>query len=118
QAALGVQFALFLNTMIRGALGGEFFSLTLLGHPIPFGKIQVVALASILIVTGINCLAVRVSGGVAAVLSGIKIALVWVVVIGALIFARGADWSHLVMSDVGGTCENVSAAARFGFGGF
>src|SRR6202158_2328375 len=52
QAALGVQFALFLNTMIRGALGGEFFSKIFFGHPVPFGKIQVVALASILIVTG------------------------------------------------------------------
>src|SRR6266852_5599085 len=53
QAALGVQFALFLNIMIGGALDGEFFSATVLGHPIPFGKIQIVALASIFIVTGI-----------------------------------------------------------------
>ncbi|MFN2492729.1 MAG: amino acid permease, partial [Pyrinomonadaceae bacterium] len=118
QAALGVQFALFLNIMIGGALAGDFFSTTVSGYPIPFGKLQVVALASILIVTGINCLAVRVSGGVATVLSGIKIALVLLVGIGAFLFARTGDWSHLLMSDVGGTCENVSAAARFGFGGF
>src|SRR5258708_12159715 len=75
QAALGVQFALFLNTMLTKRLDGEFFSANVLGHPIPFGKIQVVALASILIVTGINCLAVKVSGGGAPVLSGIKITL-------------------------------------------
>jgi APA family basic amino acid/polyamine antiporter len=118
QAALGVQFALFLNTMLRGALGGEFFSPTLLGHPVPFGKIQVVALASILIVTGINCLAVRVSGGVASFLSAIKIALVLVVGVGAFVLARGADWSHLWMANVGGLCEKVSPAARYGFGGF
>src|SRR5258705_12684886 len=118
QAALGVQFALFLNIMIGGALAGDFFSTTLWGHPVPFGKLQVVALASILIVTGINCLAVRVSGGVATFLSGIKIALVLLVGIGAFLFARSADWSHLLMSNVGGTCEGVSAAARFGFGGF
>ena len=117
QAALGVQFALFLNTMIRGRLEGEFFSTTLFGHPVPFGKIQIVALASILIVTGINCLAVRFSGGVAAVLSGIKIALVLVVGIGAFLFASGADWSHLTMANVGGLCEKVSPAARYGFGG-
>jgi basic amino acid/polyamine antiporter, APA family len=117
QAALGVQFALFLNTMIRGRLGGEFFSMSLFGHPVPFGKIQVVALASILIVTGINCLAVRVSGGVASILSGIKIALVLVVGVGAFVLAQGADWSHLWMSNVGGTCEGVSTAARGGFAG-
>lgn len=112
QAALGVQFALFLNTMLRGKLDGEFFS-----HPVPFGKIQVVALASILIVTGINCLAVKVSGGVASVLSGIKIALVLVVGIGAFLLAQGADWSHLWMANSGGACEGVSAASRVGFGG-
>jgi APA family basic amino acid/polyamine antiporter len=54
-----------------------------------------------MIVTGINCLAVRVSGGVAAVLSGIKIALVLVVGIGAFLLASGADWSHLWMANVG-----------------
>jgi len=117
QAALGVQFALFLNTMIRGRLDGQFFSFNLFGHPIPFGKVQVVALASILIVTGINCLAVKFSGGVAAVLSGVKIALVLVVGVGAFLLASGADWSHLGMANVGGACENVSAAARVGFGG-
>jgi basic amino acid/polyamine antiporter, APA family len=118
QAALGVQFALFLNIMIGGALAGDFFSTTVSGYPIPFGKLQVVALASILIVTGINCLAVRVSGGVATFLSGIKIALVLVVGIGAFLFARDADWSHLWMVNASGTCENVAAAARVGFGGF
>src|SRR5258708_16548427 len=78
QAALGVQFALFLNTMIRGRLEGQFFSANLFSHSIPFGKIQLVALASIFIVTGINCLAVRFTGGVPAGLSAIKIALVLV----------------------------------------
>jgi APA family basic amino acid/polyamine antiporter len=118
QAALGVQFALFLNIMIGGSLAGEFFSTTVLGHPVPFGKLQMVALLAILVVTGINCLAVKVSGGVATVLSGVKIALVLLVGIGAFLFARSADWSHLLMANVGGTCEGVGAAARFGFGGF
>ena len=138
QAALGVQFALFLNTMLEGlanylvqkgslptfagflnrfAHGGELFSLNLFGHPVPFGKLQIVALGSILFVTGINCLAVRFSGGVAAVLSGIKIALVLLVGVGAFLFASGADWSHLGMANVGGLCEKVSPAARYGFGG-
>src|SRR4029078_545266 len=118
QAALGVQFALFLNIMIGGALAGDFFSTTVLGHPVPFGKLQIVALLSILIVTGINCLAVRVSGGVATVLSGVKIALVLLVGVGPFIFWRKRDVSTLLMANTGGTCEGVNAAARFGFGGF
>ena len=118
QAALGVQFALFLNAMLRGALGGEFFSPTIFGYTIPFGKIQVAALLSILIVTAINCLAVRVSGHVAAALSGVKVTLVLVIGTGAFLLAGGADWSHLGMANAGGTCEGVSAAARYGFGGF
>ena len=115
QAALGAQFALFLNTMLNRRLDGQF---NLFGQVIPLSKIQIVALASILIVTGINCLAVKVSGGVASVLSGIKIALVLVVGVGAFLFARGADWSHLWMVNAGGACEGVSAASRIGFGGF
>jgi basic amino acid/polyamine antiporter, APA family len=118
QAALGVQFALFLNAMLRGALSGKFISPTLFGRTIPFGKVQVAALLSILIVTGINCLAVKVSGSVASILSGIKIALVLVIGLGAFLLASGADWSHLWMSNIEGSCEGVSAAARFGFGGF
>jgi APA family basic amino acid/polyamine antiporter len=118
QAALGVQLALFLNTMIGGRLGGDFFSANVFGHAIPFGKVQIIALASILIVTGINCLAVRVSGGVASILSAVKVALVLVIGVGAFLLADGADWSHLTMANVGGTCEKVSAAAQIGFGGF
>ena len=118
QAALGVQLALFLNTMIGGRLGGDFFSANVFGYAIPFGKIQIIALASILIVTGINCLAVKVSGGVAAILSAVKVGLVLVIGIGAFLLADGADWSHLTMANVGGTCEKVSAAAQIGFGGF
>jgi APA family basic amino acid/polyamine antiporter len=110
QAALGVQFALFLNTMLHNRLSPA-------GSP-PSSKIVVVALISILVVTAINCLAVKVSGSVAAVLSGVKIALVLVVGVGAFLLASGADWSHLLMANVNGVCENVSPAARFGFGGF
>ncbi len=117
QAALGVQFAFFLNIMLAGALGGEFFSMSVSGYSIPFGKLQVIALASIVIVTGINCLAVKVSGSVAAILSGIKISLVLLIAFGAFFLANGADWSHFGMSDAGGTCEAVAASARFGFGG-
>ncbi|HKP45473.1 MAG TPA: amino acid permease [Pyrinomonadaceae bacterium] len=118
QAALGVGFAIFLNVLLAGRLGGQYFSANLFGYQIPFGNLQLVALAAIVFVTLINCLAVKVSGGVAAFLTGIKIALVLLVGLGAFLFARGADWSHFMMTNVGGACENVAASARAGFAGF
>src|SRR6266436_1852350 len=117
QAALGVGFAIFLNVLLGGSLSGQYFSANLLGYQIPFGHLQVVALAAIVIVTLINCAAVKVSGGVAAVLTGIKIGLVLLVGVGAFL-AQGADWSHFAMSNSGGACEGVAASARAGFAGF
>jgi APA family basic amino acid/polyamine antiporter len=117
QAALGVQFALFLNIMIGGKLGGDYFSTTVWGYPIPFGNLQLIALLSIIIVTAINCAAVKFSGLVAAILSGIKVGLVLLVGIGAFLLARNADWAHLVAQNSGGACEGVADAARYGFGG-
>ncbi len=118
QAALGVGFAIFLNVLLGGALSGQYFAANLPGYQIPFGPLQVVALAAIVIVTLINCAAVKVSGGIAALLTGIKIALVLLVGVGAFLLAQGADWSHFAMSNAGGACEGVSASARAGFAGF
>ncbi len=118
QAALSVSFAIFLNVLTRGALNGNYFTLTLLGNRIPFGHLQVVALASIVIVTLINCAAVKVSGAVATVLTGIKIALVLGVGAGAFLFARGGGLTHLAMTATDGACEGVGAAARVGLAGF
>lgn len=118
QAALGVGFAIFLNVLLGGALSGQYVTANLLGYQIPFGHLQVVALAAIVIVTLINCAAVKVSGGVAAILTGIKIALVLLVGVGAFLLAQGADWSHFAKSNIGGACENVAASARAGFAGF
>lgn len=118
QAALGVGFAIFLNVLLGGVLSGQYFSANLFGYAFPFGHLQVVALAAIIIVTLINCAAVQVSGGVAALLTGIKIALVLLVGIGAFLLAQGADWSHFAMSNTSGACEGVSASARAGFAGF
>src|SRR5688572_25625107 len=44
QAALGVQFSLFMNLMMGGRLRGDYFSATFAGNPIAFGGFQVVAL--------------------------------------------------------------------------
>jgi basic amino acid/polyamine antiporter, APA family len=118
QAALGVSFAIFLNILLGGVLSGQYFAANIFGYPVPFGKLQLVALAAIAIVTLINCAAVKVSGGVAALLTGIKIGLVLLVGVGAFLLAQGADWSHLGMNNVGGACEGVAASARSGFAGF
>jgi len=48
-------------------MDGEFFSANLFGHAIQFGKIQVVALASILIRNRNHCLAVKSQRDVASV---------------------------------------------------
>ncbi len=117
QAALGVGFAIFLNILTGGALDGAYFTLDLPGYQLPFGTLQIVALAAIAVVTLINCAAVSVSGGVAAVLTGIKIGLVLAVGVGAFLLASG-DWSHFALANAGGTCEGVESAARAGLTGF
>jgi APA family basic amino acid/polyamine antiporter len=117
QAALAVGLAIFLNDLTGGALNARYFTLDLKLFDLPFGALQLVALAAIAVVTLINCAAVRVSGHVAALLTGIKVALVLAVGLGAFLFARG-DWAHLAMTDTGGLCEGVDDAARFGMGGF
>lgn len=118
QAALGISFAIFLNILLRGVLSGEYFALDILGYHFPFGRLQIVALAAIAIVTLINCAAVKVSGNVAAILTGIKIALVLLVGVGAFLFAQGADWSHFAASNTGGACEGVAETVRGGVAGF
>src|SRR5215471_10642733 len=56
-AALAVGFAIFLNQLTGGALGRTFFTLHLGGLDIPFGRLQLVALAAILLTVLINCAA-------------------------------------------------------------
>jgi|SRR5215213_3278846 len=107
-AALAVGFAIFLNDLVGGTLrpavigpltlpGGFTFSLT---------RLQLVALAAIIITTLINCAAVRVSGGVASVLTGMKIVLLLGVGFGAFFYSSG-DWGHLGLANNGGLCEGV-----------
>src|SRR5438309_11022750 len=62
-AALAVGFAIFLNDLVGGALKHTYFTLHFLN--IPFGRLQLVALAAIGLTVLINCAAVTFSGGVA-----------------------------------------------------
>src|SRR5919206_2004600 len=61
QAAKGVSFAIFLNSLLGGALDRTFVTAHLGGYDFPFGHLQVIALFIIIIATLVNCLAVSVS---------------------------------------------------------
>lgn len=117
QAALGIGFAIFLNILTGGALSTNFHTFNFFGHAVPFGNLQLVALASIAVVTLINCGTVSLSGHLASVLTAIKIVLVLAVGVGAFLLAQG-NWSHLSLLNVSGTCEGVDPAARGGLAGF
>jgi basic amino acid/polyamine antiporter, APA family len=116
-AALAVGFAIFLNDLLEGALRQTYFEYALPGgHVLSFGRLQLVALSAIIITTLINCAAVRVSGGVASVLTGMKIVLLLGVGFGAFFYSSG-DWGHLGLANSGGTCEGV-AITTGGLAGF
>jgi APA family basic amino acid/polyamine antiporter len=111
QAAKGVSFAIFLNILARGALDRTYFTLRLGGYDFPFGHLQGVALAIIIIATLVNCLAVSVSGKVSVFLTGLKILIVLAIGVCAFLLAQGS-FAHFSMSGAGGACEGVGATAR------
>ena len=118
-AALAVGFAIFLNDFLIGfrhTLNKVYFSLSLPGgHVIPFGRLQIVALAAILITSLINFAAVNVSGNFATVLTVLKVLVLIAVGVGAFVYS-GGDWSHLSQENINGTCEGV-AVTTGGFAG-
>jgi APA family basic amino acid/polyamine antiporter len=117
QAAKGVSFAIFLNGLAGGALDRTYFTVPVLGYEVPFGHLQLVALAIIIIATLVNCLAVSVSGNVSVFLTGLKILIVLAVGVCAFLLAQGS-FAHFSLSGAGGACEGVEATARGGMAGF
>jgi basic amino acid/polyamine antiporter, APA family len=107
-AALAVGFAIFLNDLVGGTLRPTVIGPLSLpgGFTVSLTRLQLVALAAIIITTLINCAAVRVSGGVASVLTGMKIVLLLGVGFGAFFYSSG-DWGHLGLANTGGLCEGV-----------
>src|SRR5918995_2254966 len=104
-AALAAGLAIFLNDLLGGVLSHRYFEYTLPGgHVLSFGRLQMVALSAIIVTTLINCAAVRVSGGVASLLTGIKILVVLGVGFGAF-FYSGGDWGNLGLANAGGACD-------------
>jgi APA family basic amino acid/polyamine antiporter len=96
-ASLGAGFAIFLSAFLPlNAVWAER-KFTLLNETInwQFGAKQLVAVAVILLLTGINCLTVIVGGKVQSLLTVLKIAGI-AFVIGGVFFASGtANWNHL-----------------------
>jgi APA family basic amino acid/polyamine antiporter len=116
-AALAVGFAIFLNVLLTGALDITYFNFNLPGYRIPFGRLQLIALSAIAIVTLVNCASVSVGGKFATTLTAIKVASILMLGLGALFFARGS-WTNFLLADNGGLCEGVAGAARGGSAGF
>jgi APA family basic amino acid/polyamine antiporter len=107
-AALAVGFAIFLNDLVDGVLKHTYFEYVLPGgHKLSFGRLEIIALGAIIVTTLINCAAVKVSGGVASVLTGMKIVLLVSLGLGAFFYADG-NWGNLAMANTGGTCEGVA----------
>jgi APA family basic amino acid/polyamine antiporter len=117
QASVAVAFAIFLNNLTGNALSTPFFTLHLLGKNFDFGYLQLIALSLIAIFTLVNCATVVVSGWIATVLTGVKIALVLGIGIGAFALASG-DWSHFSLMNVKGLCEDVNPGTMLGVAGF
>ncbi len=116
-AALAAGLAIFLNDLVGGALSHRYFEYTLPGgYVFSFGRLQVVALTAIIVTTLINCAAVSVSGGVASVLTGLKILVLVAVGFGAF-FYSGGDWGNLGLANTGGACTNVAITSG-GIAGF
>ena len=117
QAAKGVSFAIFLNILLKGALDPTYFTVHLGGYDFPFGHLQLVALAIIILATLVNCLAVSVSGKVSVFLTALKILIVLAIGVCAFLLAQGS-FAHMALSGAGGACEGVEATARGGMAGF
>lgn len=117
-AALAVGFAIFLNDLVGGTLKPAVLGPVTLpgGFTLTLTRLQLVALAAIIITTLINCAAVKVSGGVASVLTGLKIVLLLGVGLGAFFYSDG-NWGNLALANSGGACEGVAITSG-GIAGF
>jgi APA family basic amino acid/polyamine antiporter len=96
-AALGAGFAVFLSAFLPLNQVWAERKFTLLNQTInwQFGSKQVVAVAVILLLSGVNCLTVAFGGKVQSVLTVLKVAGIAVVIIGVFFFAPSVTWSNL-----------------------
>lgn len=117
QAALAVGLAIFMNVALGGALERWHTDAYVLGLHASAAGTTLVAVATIWVVTLINCASVSTGGRTALAVTIAKVVLVLGVGCGAFLLAPGA-FSHFGESGFGGTCEGVAASARGGIAGF
>ena len=116
-AALAAAFGIFFNVVTGGAFAANYFTLDVAGYRLPFGGVQALAIAVIVVVTLINCASVSMGGRIASVIATLKVLMVVGVGLTACLLARG-DWMHFALSGAGGLCEGVGSAAQGGAAGF
>jgi len=97
-ACAGRGLAIFLNVLLTGALDATYFSLDLPSFQVPFGRLQIVALSAIAIVTIVNCASVSVGGRFATALTAVKVGTIVMLGLGALVFAPG-NWTNFLLAD-------------------
>lgn len=96
-ATLGTGLAIFLATFLPLKAVWLERDIQLFGETIhwTFGAKQVVAVAAIFFMSGINCLTILVGGKVQLILTILKVAGIAFVVMGVFFASQSADWSHL-----------------------
>jgi APA family basic amino acid/polyamine antiporter len=117
QAALAVGFAIFVNVAFGGALETLNVTFDLIGATWRFGSLTIVALTAIWAITLMNCASLTLGGNTAIVLTIIKLVMLLFVGLAALALGKG-DWSHLQLSNAGGSCDGVASTAMGGIAGF
>jgi basic amino acid/polyamine antiporter, APA family len=117
QAALAVSLAIFMNVALGGALEHWHADALWFGLHASLSGTTLVAVATIWVVTLINCASVSTGGRTALAVTIAKVTLVIGVGTGAFLLAPGA-FSHFSESGFGGSCEGVAASARGGIVGF
>ena len=96
-ASIASGFAIFLAAFVPLGEAWVRRDVTLLGQTFEWqlGPRQLVAVAAIVLLSAVNCLAVATGGRVQSALTVLKVGGIAFVVLGILFFGRGADWSHL-----------------------
>ena len=113
QAAAAMAFAIGLNDFLDNKLAQTLTSFHIGGALFEITTLQLVALMVIVIFTTLNCASVSLGGQIATVLTGVKIALILFVGIGAFIWVSG-NFSHFTLLNSGGTCEGVADSVKVG----
>jgi APA family basic amino acid/polyamine antiporter len=96
-AALSIGCATFLSALFP--LNQIWFSdaFHLFGHEFnpQFGSLQLVAIALIIIFSGVNCVGVAFGGKVQTIVTAAKISGIAAIVAGVFLFSSGGTWKHL-----------------------